>query len=249
MENQLQMNNNVLPKTSNGGQNIAAWMFLLVGLFAEVLSKLTLRTLTTNFIFVCIESVAWAFLVVTASNKATKIAAILIAVSNILPYIIQMIPGGAQCTILFLALRILLIYGFTILLNANANISESDRSWITLIIVICCLWFAIEIFQIYIWAPMANAAWESGEVQIPYFIISFLFECYRVVQAVLMSIALYRTAKCVAFSGVETAEPSAYEVYSPFNKYFMALIVSTVCTVGLLALIYFNYENLNTLLN
>ena len=83
MENQLQMNNNVLPKTSNGGQNIAAWMFLLVGLFAEVLSKLTLQTPTTNFIFVCIESVAWAFLVVTASNKATKIAAILIAVSNI----------------------------------------------------------------------------------------------------------------------------------------------------------------------
>ena len=52
MENQLQMNNNVLPKTSNGGQNIAAWMFLLVGLFAEVLSKLTLQTPTTNFIFV-----------------------------------------------------------------------------------------------------------------------------------------------------------------------------------------------------
>lgn len=243
------------PKSVKIRQNIAAGLFVLTDIYWLIQMIFSFNLHFGNLIVQAIFLVGWGLLCSTASNKASRIASIIIIVfasinallsfleaSNLLIYT----SGIILSIYIFQILKPLTtIYAYSILLKSNSNIDDTDKTWASYIILVSIGVFTISLY---------NAGFGLMFPQRDYdFIIQYNFSTsigwslWNIAYCILMAVAEFRVAKCAAFAGNYSPEPAPKGTYSPINKYFAAVIITLPIVLGLLWVVYSNLESIESI--
>ena len=249
MEETVQLNTEPLQKSVKVKQNIAAWLLVLTNvywIFSDVTGVALLEGILQPIIIGLTCIIAWGFLYSIASNKATRIVTIILIVPlfinriiNIIPFICDYDYSNIPVVWLMLTdillLYLLPIYTYSTLLKANTNISNNDKTWLGIILILFT--FRLSCFIFYC---IFNIN--------PTYITEYNWLWLRIIFNIFILIAEFRFAKCAAFSGNYNPEPAAKGTFSPLNKYFVATLVAVAFILGLLYLLYSNVEIIENIL-
>lgn len=223
-------------------QNIAAWLLVLTGVLNLTLLFFQYNFLIGLFIGI-VNTIAWILLYTTASNKATRTASIIIITLSLISIaktiVLNSNPSEYHITIIVVSIlqSLITIYAYSILLKGNNSINIEDRAWIGFLIISNIGVLIINLFfNVLLYTNIVDY-----ELFRPYnFINSIGWMLWNIVYYILAMAAEFRMAKCVAFTGNYNSEPASKEIYSPFNKYFAATLISAIVVLGLLYVIYNN---------
>lgn len=237
-----------IPQSVKIRQNIAAVMLVLTDIFYIITSIGVPRTHYMMTIIGIVCATAWVLLYSTASNKATRVASIIIIVFTLIATLLDLFIASrpATFTFVFHIIKLLTsIYAYSTLLKGNDNINATDKTWISYIIVALIGMFAIYLYNIGFGYMFPQRDYDF--IRQYNFSVSLTWILWSIAYYVLMAIAEFRMAKCAAFSGNYTTEPAPKGTYSPINKYFAALLIVLPITLGLLWVIYSNLESIESI--
>lgn len=180
---------------------------------------------------ICITG--WAILATIASNKATRIAALLSIVLSIAYCIRTMfqIPfTWVNVTTIIIPMNLIWLYIYSLIIRAN-DIDSKDKAWVSLLVILLILNISYDLSHVigismnlnfeHVWAYNLFLLFPSNST-------------FNIIAA----IAGYRLAKCSAFSGNYNPTPTPKEAYSPVNKHFAALLITISIVSGLSAILY-----------
>ena len=246
MEQTLQLNGEPTPKSVKIRQNIAAGLLVFTDIYwliSLVLMRggVYLGTLfPENEIIGLICIIAWGLLCSTASNKAARIASVIILICIFSKFIVGLLTGDYIVLYTYGIVRSLsMIYAYSLIINSGSGISQSDRSWLGVLIVLSISYALVYLFWIilgkYINAPQYNFTASVGWV------------IWQIANYILLACAEFRVAKCAAFKGNYNPEPAPKGTYLPFNKYFAAAFIAIPITLGLLWIVYSNIDSIESL--
>lgn len=174
---------------------------------------------------------AWAVLLAAASNKATRMAVFIALGVNGLQLIIEQMDIFAGDSIfliiLSVALNVAYVYMYS-LIAQNNYLRLENRIWVNMLPVILCSFFAFNIC----WSALKDC--QSFQNFILY--DRAYYGCWSLLANVLQLIALWKLARCEAFSG--KYDDAAAPDYMPFNKYVAAVFVVPAAVVLAMYLLY-----------
>ena len=234
------------PKSVKIRQNISAGLLVLTDIywlirliFTPSQQVATLCDLIVGVIFLA----AWGLLCSTASNKASRVASIIIIVFSfryalhidILQYIYILLFFKPLTT----------IYAYSILLRGNSNITATDKTWIGYIILGSIGVFAISMY--YAGFGLMFPQRDYDFIRQYNFSTTIGWNLWNIAYYILMTVAEFRVAKCAAFAGNYSSEPASKGTYSPINKYFAAVIITVSIVLGLLWVVYSNLESIESI--
>lgn len=243
------------PKSVKIRQNIAAGLLVLTDIYwlIRILFSLsqqvgTLCDLIVGVIFL----VAWGLLCSTASNKASRIASIIIIVFTFTYTSLNLVSNPLEYMDILEYIYMLLffkplatIYAYSILLRGNSNITATDKTWVGYIILASIGVFAISLF--YMEFGLIFPERDYDFIRQYNFSTSIGWILWNIAYYILMAVAEFRVAKCAAFAGNYSPEPAPKGTYSPINKYFAAVIITLPIVLGLLWVVYSNLESIESI--
>jgi hypothetical protein len=243
------------PKSVKIRQNIAAGLLVLTDIYwlIRILFSLsqqvgTLCDLIVGVIFL----VAWGLLCSTASNKASRIASIIIIVFTFTYTSLNLVSNPLEYMDILEYIYMLLffkplatIYAYSILLRGNSNITATDKTWVGYIILASIGVFAISLY--YMEFGLIFPERDYDFIRQYNFSISIGWILWNIAYYILMAVAEFRVAKCAAFAGNYSPEPAPKGTYSPINKYFAAVIITLPIVLGLLWVVYSNLESIESI--
>lgn len=243
------------PKSVKIRQNIAAGLLVLTDIYwlIRILFSLsqqvgTLCDLIVGVIFL----VAWGLLCSTASNKASRIASIIIIVFTFTYTSLNLVSNPLEYMDILEYIYMLLffkplatIYAYSILLRGNSNITATDKTWVGYIILASIGVFAISLY--YMEFGLIFPERDYDFIRQYNFSTSIGWSLWNIAYYILMAVAEFRVAKCAAFAGNYSPEPAPKGTYSPINKYFAAVIITLPIVLGLLWVVYSNLESIESI--
>lgn len=243
------------PKSVKIRQNIAAGLLVLTDIYwlIRILFSLsqqvgTLCDLIVGVIFL----VAWGLLCSTASNKASRIASIIIIVFTFTYTSLNLVSNPLEYMDILEYIYILLffkplatIYAYSILLRGNSNITATDKTWVGYIILASIGVFAISLY--YVEFGLIFPERDYDFIRQYDFSTSIGWSLWNIAYYILMAVAEFRVAKCAVFAGNYSSEPAPKGTYSPINKYFAAVIITLPIVLGLLWVVYSNLESIESI--
>ncbi len=274
MEQSLQVNADSIPKSVRIKQNIAAWLFVITNIYwlftilvgnifyyiiPSDIIEYFLPNNNTFHVYSILQSaiigilniICWIILLSIVSNKATKVATILgisLLLINIVFRIIELF--NTDITIFFsILIQLLWIYVYSTIIQAN-NIEKCDKTWISIMIINRIIAFSLLFNRIIFFAKIDNLENYQGDL----FAFNFqygnsLLLFWSFIFQILILIAEYRFARCIAFAGSYDPTPAPSKLYSPINKYFTAVLISATIASVLWTILYSNIESLESILN
>lgn len=239
-----------IPNSVKIRQNIAAWLLVLTDIFSIVMTIFMMFgvNINTTVYQPAVYLLAWVLLCSTASNKATRIASILILASTLIYVVLWLFATPELIDILYVYLRIkplISIYAYSIILRGNSNLNANDRSWIGFLIV--C---GIGLFVIYLFSVGYQIVLVDYDIEFQrhyLFSIGLGWRLWSIIYYILVLIAEFRLAKSLAFAGNYVSGPAPKGTYSPFNRYFVATFITLLVVLGALYLIYTNLESIENI--
>ena len=244
-----------IPMSVKIRQNIAAWLLVFTDLFgmaATATSMFGVNLTVFSFYVSVVYILAWILLCTTASNKATRIASIILLASSLVNLILPFMPVDSPSSILvcniFLSIKPLIsIYAYSLILNGNDNINAKDRSWLGYIIVAGIGLFMVQLFYI-VYTLLYPFGDYDYQFHLQYFFsYGFGWNIWKIVYYILLLVAEFRIAKSPAFAGRYISAPAPKGTYSPLNKYFAAALIASAIVVGLLYVIYSNLHSIENI--
>ena len=247
------------PKSVKIRQNISAGMLVLTDIywlirliFTPSQQVATLCDVIVGVIF----HVAWGLLCSTASNKASRVASIIIIVFGfiyalhnfsllVLSNPIEYIDILQYVYILLFFKPLTTIYAYSILLRGNSNITATDKTWIGYIILGSIGVFAISLY--YTGFGLMFPQRDYDFISQYNFSTTIGWNIWNIAYYILMTVAEFRVAKCAAFAGNYSSEPATKGTYSPINKYFAAVIITVSIVLALLWVVYSNLESIESI--
>jgi hypothetical protein len=243
------------PKSVKIRQNIAAGLLVLTDIYwlIRILFSLsqqvgTLCDLIVGVIFL----VAWGLLCSTASNKASRIASIIIIVFTFTYTSLNLVSNPLEYMDILEYIYMLLffkplatIYAYSILLRGNSNITATDKTWVGYIILASIGVFAISLY--YVEFGLIFPERDYDFIRQYDFSTSIGWRLWNIAYYILMAVAEFRVAKCAVFAGNYSPEPAPKGTYSPINKYFAAVIITLPIVLGLLWVVYSNLESIESI--
>ena len=233
MEQNLQLQVEPIPKSIRVRQDIAAWLFVLSNAYMIIAAFIPMAPFVNNAITSIICITGWSILTTIASNKATRVAAllsILFSIATCIRGMFQIPFTWVTTTMLIIPMNLIWIYIYSLIIQAN-DIDNKDKVWISLLVVFQIMNTTSDLnFMIgqsmnldssHVWA------WNL-----------FLVLPFHIIFGGINIIAGYRLAKCSAFSGNYNPSHQPKEIYSPVNKYFAALLITTSILCGLWVILY-----------
>lgn len=242
-----------IPNSVKIRQNIAAWLLVLTDIFSIVITIFMMfgENINTSVYQPAVYLLAWVLLCSTASNKATRIASILILASTLISVVLSLfaMPESIdmmQILYVYLMIKPLIsIYAYSIILRGNSNLNANDRSWIGFLIVCGIGLFVIQLFSVGYRIVLVD---YDIEFQMHYlFSIGFGWRLWSIIYCILVLIAEFRLSKSLAFAGNYVSGPAPKGTYSPFNRYFVATFITLLVVLGALYLIYTNLESIENI--
>ncbi len=239
-----------IPNSVKIRQNIAAWLLVLTDLFSIVITIFIMFgvNINTSVYQPAVYILAWVLLCSTASNKATRIASILILASTLIYVVPWLFATPELIDILYVYLMIkplISIYAYSIILRGNSNLNANDRSWIGFLIVFGIGLFVTQLFSVGYRIVLVD---YDIEFQRHYLFSNGLgWHLWIIIYCILVLIAEFRLAKSLAFAGNYVSGPAPKGTYSPFNRYFVATFITLLVVLGALYLIYTNLESIENI--
>lgn len=239
-----------IPNSVKIRQNIAAWLLVLTDIFSIVITIFIMFgvNINTSVYQPAVYILAWVLLCSTASNKATRIASILILASTLIYVVPWLFATPELIDILYVYLMIkplISIYAYSIILRGNRNLNASDRSWIGFLIVFGIGLFVTQLFSVGYRIVLVD---YDIEFQRHYLFSNGLgWHLWIIIYCILVLIAEFRLAKSLAFAGNYVSGPAPKGTYSPFNRYFVATFITLLVVLGALYLIYTNLESIENI--
>ena len=233
-------------------QNIAAWLLVFTDLFwmaATATPMFGVNLTGLSFYVSVVYILAWILLCTTASNKATRIASIILLASSLVNLILPfMSVDSPSIMLVYLSIKLLIpIYAYSLILKGNDNINAKDRSWLGYIIVAVIGLFMVQLF--YVVYPLLYPFGDYDyQFHLQYFFgYGFGWKIWNIVYYILLLVAEFRIAKSPAFAGRYISAPAPKGTYSPLNKYFAATLIASAIVVGLLYVIYSNLYSIENI--
>lgn len=242
-----------IPNSVKIRQNIAAWLLVLTDIFSIVITIFMMFGVNINTLVYqpAVYLLAWVLLCSTASNKATRIASILILASTLIYVVLSLFATLESIDmILYVYLMIkplISIYAYSIILRGNSNLNANDRSWIGFLIVCGIGLFVIQLFHVGYLIVLVDYDFEFQMHHL--FSIDLGWRLWSIIYYILVLIAEFRLAKSLAFAGNYVSGPAPKGTYSPFNRYFVATFITLLVVLGALYLIYTNLESIENIFN
>ena len=192
-----------------------------------------IRCIISVLIIAVLPLVGWTMLTFFASNKATRFATFCILGRSLCLFFLLVVGLYSvhenKEELKYLATVFYLIYGLSSisdvyaisLIQKNNKLTVSDRNWINIIALFIPL-FSVNMF-LFGYAQSAESDWVFS---------SFYYSVFFVLGALIRTIAMWRLARCEAFSGKydAEAEPNTY----PLNKWVvMAVVVPAVLVIAI----------------
>lgn len=241
-----------IPNSVKIRQNIAAWLLVLTDIFSIVITIFIMFgvNINTSVYQPAVYLIAWVLLCSTASNKATRIASILILASTLIYVVPWLFATPELIDILYVYLMIkplISIYAYSIILRGNSNLNANDRSWIGFLIVFGIGLFVIQLFSVGYQIVLVDYDIEFQRHYL--FSIGLGWRLWSIIYYILVLIAEFRLAKSLAFAGNYVSGPAPKGTYSPFNRYFVATFITLLVVLGALYLIYTNLESIENIFN
>ncbi len=239
-----------IPNSVKIRQNIAAWLLVLTDIFSIVITIFIMFgvNINTSVYQPAVYLLAWVLLCSTASNKATRIASILILASTLIYVVPWLFATPELIDILYVYLMIkplISIYAYSIILRGNSNLNANDRSWIGFLIVFGIGLFVTQLFSVGYRIVLVD---YDIEFQRHYLFSNGLgWHLWIIIYCILVLIAEFRLAKSLAFAGNYVSGPAPKGTYSPFNRYFVATFITLLVVLGALYLIYTNLESIENI--
>lgn len=239
-----------IPNSVKIRQNIAAWLLVLTDIFSIVITIFIMFgvNINTSVYQPAVYILAWVLLCSTASNKATRIASILILASTLIYVVPWLFATPELIDILYVYLMIkplISIYAYSIILRGNSNLNANDRSWIGFLIVFGIGLFVTQLFSVGYQIVLVD---YDIEFQRHYLFSNGLgWHLWIIIYCILVLIAEFRLAKSLAFAGNYVSGPAPKGTYSPFNRYFVATFITLLVVLGALYLIYTNLESIENI--
>ncbi len=237
-------------------QNIAAGLLVLTDIYwlIRVIFPFPQQAdILCNLIVQAIFLSAWGLLCTVASNKASRISSIIIIVFAFVYALLSFLGANIEAGnpseyidilgyiyIYQIFKPLTTIYAYSILLKGNNNLTATDKTWASYIILT-----SIGVFAMGLYFAGLGFMFPQRDY---YFIRQYNFSTslgwnfWNIAYCILMAVAEFRVAKCVAFAGNYNPEPAPKGTYSPINKYFAAVIVTVPIVLGLLWVVYSNLE-------
>lgn len=230
-----------LSKSVRVRQNIAAGLLVATNLFWLVAAPLQLVGINlmalpfTELIVGLVFAASWLLLCTVASNKAVRVASIIIIACCLIKLVMPLITNvvcaslpdlsemdrmniiGKINFIFYMIRSLFMVYAYSLILNSGSEIDENDRSWIVVLIV-----FMAQSIFLFRWL-LAGAM--------------LVWSIWNVAYYILMLIAEFRLAKCAAFTGNYDSGIVPKGAYSPLNRYFAGVLIAAVLVSALLMLI------------
>lgn len=183
-----------------------------------------------------LDFIAFAFLATVASDKSSRIAIIGILISILFNTIIN-VTSNIYIQIISLLLSLLQIYFWTVIFR-NEKLTSTQRRWTVLLFVLLIyqsilnFWSISELRELDIIQSARDflAIYLNSTIEIiirQFFIIPF------------MVIGWWKLCHSELFAGNYSATPAQPKIYSPLNKYTVAVIISW----GLVILFAFLYND------
>ena len=234
-------------------QNIAAWLLVFTDLFwmaATATSMFGVNLTGLSFYVSVVYILAWILLCTTASNKATRIASIILLASSLVNLILVqfMSIDSPSIMLVYLSIKLLIpIYAYSLILKGNDNINAKDRSWLGYIIVAGIGLFMVQLFYI-VYTLLYPLGDYDYQFHLQYFFAyGFGWNIWNIVYYILLLVAEFRIAKSPAFVGRYISAPAPKGTYSPLNKYFAAALIASSIVVGLLYVIFSNLHSIENI--
>lgn len=245
-----------IPMSVKIRQNIAAWLLVFTDLFwiaATATSRFGVNLMGLSFYVSVVYILAWILLCTTASNKATRIASIILLASSLVKLVLEPFVSIDSTSItlvyyIFVSIKPLIsIYAFSLILKGNDNINAKDRSWLGYIIIAGIGLLIVQLFYM-VYTHLFSFEDYDYQFHLQYFFSYGIgWSIWNIVYYILLLVAEFRVAKSPAFAGRYISAPAAKGTYSPLNKYFAATLIVLAIVVGLLYVIYSNLHSIENI--
>ena len=227
-------------------QNIAAGLLVLTDIYWLTRTIFTFSQETAiicNLTIGAIYLAALGLLCTVASNRASRIASIIIIVFTFVNLSLSFIEASNPSIYIYIfqiVKPLTTIYAYSILLKGNSNIAATDKTWVGYIIPALIGALAVNLYYVGFGYMFPQRDFH--------FIVQYNFTSsigwlfWNIAYYCLMAVAEFRVAKCAAFAGDYDPKPASKGTYSPINKYFAAVTITIPIVLGLLWIVYNNLE-------